>query len=122
MKLFEILKQAGLFSNEIKARIKNGQITINNEIVKSDIDLNVELEEVLDIIFHEDVFIAAKRIDASDLIFKLIKQNHLFFHQMNIFGFENLFGSNIDNELTKILSGFLLVRASKKELFLLKKI
>lgn len=122
MKLFEILKQSGLFSNEIKARIKNGQITINNEVIKSDIDLNIELEDVLDTIFQEDIFIIAKRIEASDLIVDLIKQNHLFFHQMNIFGFENLFSINIDNELTNILRQFLLVRTSKKELFLLKKI
>jgi len=81
MKLFEILKQRGIFSKEIKSRLKQNQITINNEVIKSDIELNVEV----------------KWIEASDLI----KEDNIFTIQMKIFGFENLFNCNIDNKLTK---------------------
>ena len=122
MKLFEILKQKGLFSNEIKARIKNSQITINNEVIKSDVDLTIETEEVLDKFLGEDLITVAKCIEASDLIFNLIKEDQIFSIQMMIFGFENLFNSNIDNRLTKKLNEFLLIKISKKEIFLLKKI
>lgn len=34
MKLFDILKQQGLFANDIRMRINNGQISINGEIIK----------------------------------------------------------------------------------------
>lgn len=106
MKLFEILKQRGIFSKEIKSRLKQNQITINNEIIKSDIDLNVDV----------------KCIEVSDLICDLIKEDSIFSIQMKIFGFENLFNCNIDNKLTKKLNQFLLIRPSKKEMFLLKKL
>ena len=42
MKLFDILKQSGVFSNDIKIRIKNNQITINSEVIKDNIELNIE--------------------------------------------------------------------------------
>ena len=42
--------------------------------------------------------------------------------QLKIFGFENLFDSNIDNELTKILNEFILIKISKKDSFILKKL
>ena len=94
------------FSKEIKSRLKQNQITINNEIIKSDIDLNVDV----------------KCIEVSDLICDLIKEDSIFSIQMKIFGFENLFNCNIDNKLTKKLNQFLLIRPSKKEMFLLKKL
>ncbi len=113
MKLFEILKQSGLFSNDIKLRIKNNQITINSEVIKDNIELDVELDD------KELVVIT----DADDFLFwTLMKnKNSNVSTQFKIFGFENLFGSNIKNDLTDILNEFIFVRTSKKETFLLKK-
>jgi hypothetical protein len=141
MKLFDILKQSGLFANDIKLRIKNNQITINGDVIKDNIDLNIEL--------NEDG--TAKIIDADDFLFWTLKGDNVircrqhrdfdlfwslrideinkmldletqkFKNQIKIFGFENLFGSNIENELTKILNEFIFIRTSKKETFLLKK-
>jgi len=41
MKISEFLKNQGLFSNEIKDRFKNGQIKINGEVIKTDIELDI---------------------------------------------------------------------------------
>jgi uncharacterized protein YdgA (DUF945 family) len=41
MKLSEILKtELGLFSSDIKIRLKNNQIEINDKKIKEDIDIN----------------------------------------------------------------------------------
>lgn len=128
MKLFDILKQSGVFSNDIKLRIKNNQITINSEVIKDNIELDIELDEDG----------SAKIIDADDFLFWLLikdrksleveEQNFDWFikpasmaTKFKVFGFENLFGSNIKNDLTDILNDFIFVRTSKKETFLLKK-
>ena len=95
-----------IFSKEIKSRLKQNQISINNEIIKSNVDLNVEV----------------KCIEVSDLICNLIKEDKMFGIQMEIFGFENLFNTNLDNKITKRLNEFLLIKSSKKEMFLLKKL
>lgn len=114
MKLFEILKQQGLFSNEIKARVKNNQISINTEIVKSDIELDIETETI-------DEIITPLTIDPGDLLFDLIKAKQYNITQLKIFGLEGMIDSNIKNDLTEILNQFIFVRISKKETFLLKK-
>lgn len=110
MKLFDILKQRGLFSNDIKARIKNKQITLNGEVIIFDLDLNIELEND-----------KAKVFEVGDFIFNLIKSNEKFSNQLIIFGFDDLFDSNIKSDLTTILDQFIVIKTSKKETFLLKK-
>lgn len=110
MKLFDILKQQGLFSNDIKTRVKNNQISLNGEIIKTDIELDIETKNEQAIIFESGSFIAS-----------LIKENTMFGIQMKIFGFENLFDSNIKNDLTNILNQFIFIKMSKKENFLLRK-
>ena len=124
MKLFDILKQFGLFSNDIKTRINNGQISINGEVIKENLELEVELVDESNV----------KIIEVGDFICKLITSNQesntnsklacgeIFAIQLKIFGLENLFDSNINNELTKILNDYILVKMSKKEIFMLKKI
>jgi len=122
MKLFDILKQQGLFANDIRMRINNGQININGNVVKDNIEMNIELDE----------FSNAKIIEAGDFICKLISTQlkpstskltygQIFAIQLKIFGLENLFESNINNELTEHLNRFILVKTSKKEFFLLEK-
>jgi hypothetical protein len=171
MKLFEILKQQGLFSNDIKTRIKNNQISLNGEVISSDVDLDVclnsdvldkflnislgdvsisktkefllkmavnDIEEVLDMLsskfnvrkndldhitFNEAKVCSntAVILESGQFIADTIRNNKIFAHQMNLFGFENLFDSNIDSELTKYLNGFYFVKISKKDSFILKK-
>ena len=111
MKLFEILKQSGLFSNDIKLRIKNNQITINSEVIKDNIELDIELDD-------KELAVIT---DADDFLFWTLMKNKSAAIQFKVFGFENLFGSNVKNELTDTLNEFIFVRTSKKETFLLKK-
>ena len=117
MKLFDILKQSGVFSNDIKIRIKNNQITINSEVIKDNIELNIETK------LDEENKEVAVIVDADDFLFWILIKNKKsdIATQFKIFGFENLFGSNIKNDLTDILNEFIFVRTSKKETFLLKK-
>lgn len=188
MKLFDILKQQGLFSNDIKTRIKNSQISINGEVVKSDLELNIrtvaddtkkllneltnidnsiipisfdkigekiikvvnlsdnlieqienifnklninlsgllklnigEIKEILNDFLSQQINIALIK-ESGDFICELGKMKPIFMTQLKIFGFENLFDSNIDNELTKILNEFILIKISKKDSFILKKL
>jgi hypothetical protein len=62
MKLFDILKQQGLFANDIIMRINNGQISINGEIIKENVEMNVKMDE----------FSNANIIEAGRFICKLI--------------------------------------------------
>lgn len=184
MKLFDILKQQGLFSNDIKNRIKNNQISINGEIVKADLDLNIrtvaddarvlleklanvdnsiiivkfdkfggkinnipkdlieeienifrklnintsellkidigEIKEILNDFLSQELNIAVIK-ESGDFICELGKINPIFMTQLKLFGFENLFDSNIKNELTDILNKFILIKLSKKDSIILKK-
>ena len=159
MKLFDILKQSGLFANDIKLRIKNNQITINGDVIKDNIDLNINMEgeeaiiiDATDFLFWmlraDDIIKTEIKLKDEDENFLKImhirhetacaKENLNSFFEKNkfsfdiknvdnlsiklkIFGFEDLFGSNVKNDLTEILDEFLFVRTSKKEAFLLKK-
>lgn len=183
MKLFDILKQQGLFSNDIKNRIKNNQISINGEIVKADLDLNIrtvaddakvlleklanidssiipisfkldrkfnniptelieeienifnrlninlsellkinigEIKEILNDFLSQQLNIAVIK-ESGDFICELGKINSTFMTQLKLFGFENLFDSNIKNDLTDILNEFILIKLSKKDSIILKK-
>jgi hypothetical protein len=115
MKLSEILKIHGLFANDIKARMKNSQIIVNGEIIKNDIELNIELETL------KDETIIPKILEAGGTIAKLIG-NEKFKNQILVFGIDNLMDCNIKSELTEILSHLVFVRTSKKDAFFLKKI
>jgi len=114
-KLSDILKEKGLFSNDIKSRIKNKQLKINGNQISEDIEIHVisfgKNEK------DEDIW----WIDAGDFLFFEIVPNLIWAKQCFILGFEELFSSDIKNELTKFLNGFFCLRISKKELIILKK-
>lgn len=112
MKLFDILKQQGIFSSDIRVRIKNKQIFINGNIVESDVELDVELDEN----GVAEIFETGRII--CDLIVSI--KGEIFSDQMKMIGFENIFNSNIDSDLTRILNKFIFVKLSKKENFLLR--
>jgi hypothetical protein len=120
MKLFDILKQCGVFSSDIKNRIKNKQIIINGVAIDTNIDLDIETEIVVD---NLSEVINAKIFETGGFICNILsKENaNIFSKQMRIFGFENLFNSNVNNNLTEYLNQFILIRISKKESFIVKK-
>lgn len=98
MNIVELLKQHGMFAQEIKTRLQNKQITLNGE----PLDRNSEIE------FKEI-------IDAGEFVFNEIAPNEKLKTLSKIFGFENLFGSNLN-----ILKDHSILRLSKKEVLILR--
>ena len=111
MKISEILRSRGLFANDIRQRFKNKQIKLNGEPTL-DIELNVELND------EDEVVIET----AGNFLFKLIKNKPEFILPLQIFDFETLSDSNINNELTSTLRHFFILRFSKKDTLVMKKI
>jgi hypothetical protein len=58
-------------------------------------------------------------MDIGDLMFSLMR-DEIWQLQLEIFGIENLGMSNIRNDLTEELRKFLIVRTSKKNVFVIK--
>lgn len=132
MKISDFLKVQGVFSNEIKARFSNGQIRINDEIIKTDIELNVK-DPTPDPRFKtKDNEIP---FEAGDWIFQNLisvlskeKKDKLFFIT-NLFDIETLFsgGCQINNKPVEeilpelnVMKGHIFLRTSKKQMFILK--
>lgn len=107
-----------MFSKDIHIRLKNGQLQLNGDVIREDVDVtNMELcDEPGNEITIEDII-----QDAGDFLFFNVCKNPIWVSRCKIFGFENLFDSNIDNELTYMFSGFNLLKISKKELIVIKK-
>ena len=103
MKISDILKSKGIYSKEIKARLSNGNIKLNDETIKEDIDLDINDVE-----------------DVGEFLFKLVS-NKNYVEQLKFFGLENIINSNINNDLTNFLNNFFILRFSKKDLLILKK-
>lgn len=110
MKISEILKQRGVFANEIRSRFKNGQIKLNGETTEN-IDLDVKLDGAGNLTIH----------NLGEFLFSVISQNKIFALQLQIFDFESLPESNLDNELKNIFSKFFIIRFSKKDIILVEK-
>lgn len=132
MKISEFLKGQGVFSNEIKARFQNGQIKINGEVVKDDIELDV-IDPTPDPRFKkQDNEIP---FEAGDWIFQNLitwlsedKKKKLFVI-CQLFDIETIFsggcqigGIPIEEILPElnVLKGHIFVRTSKKQLFIFK--
>jgi len=109
IKLSEILKQQGLFSQDIKARFKNKQMSINGESISEDVDINCSI-----------VSGKVETIDVGDFLFGIIS-NKDWALKIHIFGFENLFDTNIENNLTLFLKNFIFLKTSKKQILILKR-
>jgi hypothetical protein len=114
MLLSDILKlDIGLFSKDVNSRIKNGQIRLNGNSINKDIEMpNLQRDRSGKLMI----------IDAGSFIFNIIRKNPSWIDKMKIFGFENLFDTNIDNDLTDFLSEFIFLKISRKEFFIVKKI
>jgi hypothetical protein len=102
--LFDILKEQGLFSNDIKSRMKNKQIKINGEIVTENLKINISG------IFPTDEFIAS------------LCSNPKWALQMQFIGLENILFSNIETDLKEVLKKNIIIRTSKKQSFVIKTI
>ena len=104
IKLSDILKDMGFFSKDIRLRFKNGQIKVNGDPIDHDLELHVD-----------------KIIDIEDFMVELVK-NPIWFLRLKFIDLETLAGSiEIKNDLTEFLKGFLIVRTSKKHVFVIKK-
>lgn len=98
MSIVELLKQQGMFAQEIRTRLQNKQITLNGDPLEKNSE--VEFSEIL---------------DAGDFVFNEIVSNQKLKTLAQIVGFENLFGSNLG-----VLQNHSILRLSKKEILILK--
>jgi len=117
MKITEILKYVGLFSEDINQKFKNNQIILNGEIVNEDIDLNV-----------------SEIIDAGEWLSKYICSMSLtplrtFKILCHIAEIDNIFADGCctfnDIPIHTVypeLNEYLFLRISKKQSYVLKKI
>lgn len=102
MKISKILQELGLFSSDAKTRLKNGQIELNGEKIKEDVDINVLL--------LEDKLVVS---DAGTFISQKIIRNEIWKHRCRLFGVEALW--DLDNDLSKFFSDFIFLKISKRE-------
>lgn len=98
MNIIELLKKHGMFAQEIKTRLQNKQITLNGEPLEKNSE--IEFSEI---------------IDAGDFVFNEIVPNKRLCLLSKVFGFENLFGSNLG-----VLPNHSILRLSRKQVLILK--
>ena len=110
MNVFNLLKELGLFSNELKARFANKQIKVNGDAVDRNHDVDVARNDAGNVI----------KEDVGDFIFHNIIPNDIWTKRVELFGLTELFDSNINNDLTEFLSDFILLKTSKKDGFIIK--
>jgi len=132
MKISDFLKNQGVFSKEIQARLSNGQIRLNGEIIKDDIELNVK-DPTPDPRFKKDD--NEPPFEAGDWIFQnlIIKLNsdkkQLLFFFVGLFGIETIFSGEcqIGNKPVEeilpelnVIKNHIFLRTSKKQFFIFK--
>jgi len=127
MNISEILKARGMFSKDIRIRLKNGQLQLNGEVIREDVEITsfqIVEEDDKKTFFDKDdneVNFDSFVQDAGDFLFLVVVSNPIWVNRCHIFGFENLFNCNINNELTYLFSGFNLLKISKREFLVIKK-
>jgi len=118
MKISEFLLKEGVFSNEIKVRLKTGQMKLNGESITNDIELDM------------DSF-----VDAGDWIFHFIstlsdEKKNIFSVIVNLFDIETIFsgGCKINGKLIEEILPELNVfkkhnffKTTKKQMYIIKK-
>lgn len=118
MKVTEILKAYGVFSKDIRIRLKNGQLRLNNNIIKEDFEITTF--ELCDEPGNE-VKLSDFVEDAGDFIFHNIAKNPIWLNRCILMDFQELFDTDIENDLTLFLKGFNLLKISKREMIVIKK-
>jgi len=114
MRLSSILKLKGMFSKDIRIRLANNQISLNGDAIGEDMEIDVtEFETWKE---FED---SGSVLEIGCFLFSLMNNNDWFL-RLKLFGLEELSSSNMENDLTRFLKGFIIVRISKKEVFVIK--
>ena len=109
--IFNVLKESvGLFSKDLKIRFGNKQIKLNGETVNKDHELDVARDSGGNIIKEE----------LGDFIFHNIIPNDVWTKRVEIFGIENLFDSNIENDLNEFLKEFILIKTGRNQSIVIK--
>lgn len=106
MKLYELLKEYGIPAKEAKQRLANKQVKVNGEIEGGDYKLG-NVTDVYDQGFFLEELYSQSNYDK-------------FSKQLMYFGLENLFGSNIENEVTEFLSDYKMVEIAKDNIIFIK--
>jgi hypothetical protein len=109
--IFNVIRQStGIFSKDLKVRFGNKQIKLNGETVDKDHELNVARDEAGNFITEE----------LGDFIFHNIIPNEVWTKRVELFGLENLFNSNIQNDLTEFLKQFAVIKTGRNKLTVIK--
>ena len=121
MTIHEILKIQGLFSQDIKVKIKNGQIKLNGEdVTDSSLDLDLEFSEEDLKLIEKNKF---KFEEAGNFLFKAIKDPEC---RALISGMEGIHPEvwpdlNFTNKLVEKFKNVFVLKLSKKEWIILKR-
>lgn len=102
MKLFDFLKEYGMFANELRTRLQNKQILVNGEPQSGDYDLGNVSESFDQGFFLQQLYTVPNYKKWSS--------------QIMVIGLSNLMGgeSNIENELTNFLKNYKMIQISKE--------
>ena len=113
--IHDILKKQGLFVNDIKLKIKNGQIKLNGEVITNGaLELNIEWDET------------TKFENLGDFVFKIIQMSPKHSEIINgmwAAGIEvDVMGEvNFTNDIVNLFKKVYVIRTSKREVFIIKK-
>ena len=121
MTIHEILKIQGLFSQDIKTKIKNGQIKLNGEdVLDGSLNLDLEFNEEELKLIEERKF---KFEDAGNFLFKCIKDPECFEICKAMEGIhpEVWPELNFTNKLVEKFQKVFVLKLSKKEWIILKR-
>jgi hypothetical protein len=116
MKISEVLKTMGFFSNDIKNRFKNKQIKING--VQTD-DIDLDIVDIMGVVKNNDVLLSTW--EAGDFLYDILIDNPDVLLKIKLIGIDNAFDVNIENDCFDFLSNFLLLQVSKNDKFILLK-
>ena len=106
MKLYELLKEYGIPAKEAKQRLANKQVKINGEITGGEFRLGNVTDVYDQGFFLEELY---SKTDYSK-----------YSKQIIFFGLENLFGSNIENEVVDFLADYKMIEIAKENVIFLK--
>lgn len=106
MKISEILKRYGLASQDVKSRMKSGQIRLNGEKVEGDPDI-----EAVSILHPYDFMRDVWHLCGDEPINTLLK----------IYGFEEMFDQENNCNMKLLFSNFNCIRLSKKDVIIIRK-
>lgn len=109
-----LMEGTGMFSKEFHTRLKNKQLKVNGEPITENIELDIEMISFNDIL-------KIKIENLGDFIFREICSNEQWKNKCRFIPIEDMINSNIKNDLIEFLDNFIIIRISKKDVFIVKK-